>query len=228
MIYELTLTQRYFDQEIVNRWNYLSSGTVIGSSGAYALIKAMGYILGETGFPVDTVASKLAELQPPSVTFVNVMAKAIREAPVDFYDYAYPVGTYGENIASSQPASPTLAYGLKTNRVRTDIARGTKRFVGVLEAAMSNGGLLESGYLTFLNDLSALMGETLSYTESGSTATFQPIVCGKKKYVTPRGNNAYEYWPTIAEQMEHVAQGVVWTPFDTVRTQTSRQYKHGG
>lgn len=226
MIYEVTLTQRYYNQTAVNRWNYVSSGSAVGVTGAYALLSAMGAYPDGGTFPTGTLFKAFQVLQSEAVTFISVFAKAIREAPTDFYDYAYPTGVTGGNTAS-QAESPTLAYGFFTNRVRLDVARGTKRLVGVCEASTDNGGVLSADAQTGVNNIASLMSATLSYTDGGSSLTFQPAVCGKKKYVTPKGKDAYEYYPTIAQQLDHTAIGVVWTPYTVVRTQTSRQYGKG-
>lgn len=227
MIYEVTLTQRYFDQLAINRWNYLSTGTPIGVTGSFALLTAMGLIDSAGVFPTGTIGEQLNGFQPVEVVWEGALCKAIREAPLDFYDYAYPAGTNGGN-AGTDAASPALAYGFRTNRTRTDIRRATKRFVGVLEGGTNDGGVIDSATLTELEDLAALMSETLSYTDGGNSLTFAPIVVQKEEYTVPSsGKKAYRYYDTISEQMDHIMTGIVWTPYDRVRTQTSRQYGHG-
>jgi len=227
LIYEVTLTQRYFNQLAINRWNYLSTGTPTGVTGSFALLSALGFIDDDGVFPADTLGLSLNGFQPVEVIWEGVIAKAIREAPLDFYDYGYPAGTNGGN-AGSDAASPALAYGFRTNRTRTDIRRATKRFVGVLEGGMNDGGVLDSATITAVEELADLMSETLSYTAGGNSLTFAPIVVQKEKYVVSgSGKDAYRYYDTISEQMDHIMQGIVWTPYDTVRTQTSRQYGHG-
>jgi hypothetical protein len=226
MIYEVVLSQTYFDQEIINRFNYLSTGTPVGITGSAALISAMGFKDTAGDLPAGTLGDKLQFFQPTEVKFNSVLAKAIREAPTDFYDYAYPTGMTG-SAAGGVAASPILAFGFRTNRVRTDVARGTKRFAGVQEVNMDAGGAWVSDTVTWLNQMATLLSSVLSYTDDGNSLTFAPIVCGKLLYTAPSGKPAYKYYPTISEQLEHTAQGVVWSPYDRVRTQVSRQYSHG-
>ncbi len=226
MIYEITLTQLYFGQQCVNRWNYVSSGDEGSVTGAYALVQAMGFIPTGGVFPADTIARTLQLNQTPDVTFQAVLAKAIREDPTDFYDYAFPTGVYGVQ-SIGQGMSPVNAFGFFTNRVRTDVARGTKRFVGISEAVVDAGGVIQSGTLAGYGVIAGLMSNTLSFTASGASLSFVPCVCGKEEYTAPSGKRAYRYYSTISAQLAHTAQGVTWTPYGTVRTQRSRQYGNG-
>lgn len=226
MIYEVVLSQTYFDQEVINRFNYLSTGTPVGITGSAALIAAMGFKDTAGALPSGTIGYQLQHFQPVEIKFNSVLAKAIREAPTDFYDYAYPTGMTG-SADGGTAASPTLAFGFRTNRVRTDVARGTKRFAGVQEVNMDAGGAWVSDAVSWLNATASLMSAVLNYTEDGNSLTFAPIVCSKLLYTAPSGKPAYKYYPTISDQLDHTAQGVVWSPYDRVRTQVSRQYSHG-
>lgn len=226
MIYEVTVQGTYFDQQIVNRWNYLSSGAAVGVTGAAALAIALGFVPTAGDFVADTFAKAWQDAVATTYLFDSVLVKAIREAPTDFYDMAFPSGVNGAD-GGTNPMSPTAAYGFSTNRTRTDIARGTKRLAGVTEPNVDSGGVILTAFEPSLQDICDRMNETLSYTESGSSLTFAPIVVQKEMYTTPPAKKAYRYYDTIAEQLEHIAQGIVWSFYGTVRTQTSRQYGHG-
>lgn len=226
MIYEVTLTQLYYGQQCVNRWNYVSSGDPGSTIGAFALFNAMGFVDTDGDFPADTIARTLQINQTPDVTFQAVLVKAIKEAPTDFYDYAFASGVSGQQSVG-QSMSPVNAFGFYTNRVRTDVSRGTKRFVGISEAVVDAGGVIASGTLSGYDLLAELMSDTLSYSGSGASLTFVPAVCGKEEYTAPSGKRAYRYYSTIAAQLAHTAQGIAWFPYRTLRTQRSRQYGHG-
>jgi len=227
MIYELTLEGEYAGQQIINRWNYLSSGAAVGITGAAALLNAAGFIDTAGNMPADTLGRAIQLLLSEEYSFIQVIAKAIREAPTDFYDYGYPAGTTAA-AGSTEGMSPVVSYGFRTNLVRTDIARATKRFVGVVEGNVGPLGELTSTAKTTVQDIADLMSETLSYTDGGSSLTFAPVVVSKEKY-HPVGKTtwAYKYYDTIAEQLEHIGEGIVWSPYNFVRSQTSRQVGHG-
>ena len=227
IVYEVTLKQSYFGQSTVNRFNYLGTGTPIAVVPSFALLKAMGFIDDAGVLPEDTIGGKLQSTQPATVKFVQALARTVTdEHPTDFYDYPYPAGVAGTN-AGSDSSSPIQAYGLRTNRVRTDIARGTKRFVGVLESSSGEGGVLSSGALGAMNSIAESMTDVLSYTDGGESLQFAPIICGKVEYTTPSGKRAYKYYATQAAQQLHIAQGIIWQPYTQVRSQVSRQYKEG-
>ena len=226
MLYEVTVLMAYFDQQILNRYNYLSSGTFVGATGSFALLNAMGLIDTAGSFPTDSLYGAIQDNSANELIFVQALAKALYDDPTDFFDNGYAAGVVGEGV-SSAPMSPTAALGFRTNRTRTDIARGTKRFAGIDETFVGDGGVLVPAAITVANDLAERMSEVLSYTTGGSSATFAPVIVGKEMYTTPPAPKAYRYYDTLSEQLDHIAEGIVWQPYGTIRTQTSRQYGHG-
>lgn len=226
MLYEVVLSQVFFGQLCINRWNYVSSGTTGSTIGSFALLNAMGFIPTDGAFPADTLARTLQINQTPDVIFTNVLVKALYDDPTDFYDYAFPTGVVGTQSVG-QSMSPLNAFGFRTNRVRTDVARGTKRFVGISEAVVDAGGVIAAGTLSGYGLLGELMSDTLAFTGSGASLSFAPAVCGKLEYTAPSGKRAYKYYPSLTTQLAKTAQGIVWSPYTNVRSQTSRQYGNG-
>lgn len=226
MLYEVTVLQDYFGQQVLNRYNYLSSGTFVGVTGSFALLSVLGLIDVSGDFPTDSLYGKIQDNTVNELTYVQALAKALYDDPTDFIDRGYAAGVVGQATGTS-PMSPVVAIGFKTNRTRTDIARGTKRLAGVDETYVQDGGELTSGYVTVGNDIADRMSETLSYTDGGSSANFAPVVVGKEMYTTPPAPKAYRYYGTLSEQLDHIAEGVVWQLYPFIRTQTSRQYGHG-
>lgn len=219
-VMEVVLRTEFQGQECVNRWNYVSSGTPAAVSLSFALVAAMGGVTIATG----SLLNKIQQLMSTAVDFVDLEARDVY-SDTDFYTRPFATSTNG--TATGVATSPVLAYGYRTNRVRRDVRRGTKRFTGVVEEAMSAGGTLVAPYLDTAEEVRALMSSVLTYDDEGNTISFSPAVCGKKSRVLENGNTTYEYWPDAAQQVDHSAIGIVWEIYDQVRSQTSRQYGRG-
>lgn len=232
-ILEVTLSGTYFNQQTITRWNYVSSGTPAAVSLSFALAAAFGGIYDlvaiPPAYPADTPLGRIAanmgnEWDWQQLTVLNVYS------PTDFYQTPF-VNPYGGSAAGEQ-MSPVAAIGFRSNQVRRDVARGTKRFPGVREEDVGTGGVINGGVITNLNVVAAKMSEVLDYDDEGNALTFSPAICGKQEYdpnpPPATGNHrAYRYYPTEAEQLAMTAIGITWQPYTTVRSQVSRQYGHG-
>jgi len=224
--YEVTLRQRYFDQLCINVFPYYVAQTVGQSPNALELLTELGFI--PTGdplaFPADTLAAALAVVQSDNVQYLSVEARELYSL-TDFYEAAYSPPLTGLNTGGDS-ASPFVAYGVYSNRVRTDIKRGFKRFVGVMEADMLAGGVLTSGSLGELTDLAEKMSEVVL----GTSAAYSPAVFSFLKEEVPDSDPVrYRYvkYPDPADQAEHTAFDLTYAPYTVVRSQTSRQYGKG-
>ena len=226
-LYEVVLQCEYFGQQVINRWNYEMTGTPAGISGSAALLQAIGFIPSTIGnaLPSGSVGKILQSMQVDNMVWQQCLAKNIYD-PVDFFDNPYVVALTGD-ITGVNGAPPFSAYGFRTSRVRTDIDRGTKRFAGVPVSYILDGGVWDSSAVTLMESLAEAMTETLPYTDSGNSLTFTPTIVSKEKYTTPSGKFAYRYYATEVAQDDHLAQGFLWQPYATVRTQVSRQYGKG-
>jgi len=227
VILEVTLEQNLAGNQCINRFHYLGTGTPVGLTMSFALISAMGLIY-EAGsvndFPADTIGKRLAAIQSASAHFIQVVARDIYPGP-DFYQLPYIAGVAGQVAGECEP--PFVAFGLTSPRVTTAIRAGQKRFAGVPESAVGSDGLLSTTPAANLQLLADAMGEVLTFSDTDNSLSFAPIIVSKKEYTTPRGNKAYEYWPTLTEQMAHIAQNITWNGKPAVRSQVSRQYGRG-
>lgn len=223
-LYEVVLRSTYKNQQLINRWNYMGSGTPISISMSFALVQAMGFAPVAGAFPVDTIANRIQNNVHTATAFEEVQVKDVY-GTTDFFTLPFVPKPAGQ--VTGEGASPLLAIGFKTNRVRSDIGRGTKRFGGVSEFTMAEGGEILAASIAGLTSLADAMSETLEYIDGGNTLTFIPCVVSKQKYVAPSGRDAYRYYPTFAEQDDHIASGVVWSLYTQIRSQVSRQYGRG-
>lgn len=228
---EVVLQQQYQNQEIINRWNYMASGTPATVTLSFALTSALGAIAVAGVYDAAKLMRKIADIQVSAVSFILLTVRSVYST-TDFYSLPFIEPLVGQ-AAQGDAVSPIVAYGFRTNRVRSDIRRATKRFVGVGETAMAAGGTITGAFLTTqLAALATAMGASLTYVDEGNTLTFAPVVVGKEKY-NPNPSDptapqvAYRYYATEALQGAHIAQGIVWDPYTQVRSQVSRQFGHG-
>jgi hypothetical protein len=223
---ELVIEASYSGQQVINRWNYNGSGTPTSMSLSFALAKAFGAVPAGTTFPTGTVFEAIRNCLTGRVIFVQILSKLIYD-PTDFYTMPFADGVHGLQTGDGSEQSPTQAYGFTTNLVRRDVGRGTKRLPGVLGNAVVNQGEIGTTQMNWMNALAAKMSDTLTIDDSGATLSFQPVIAGKNKIVNEDGSKKYKYYPTESEQQAKLAVGVIWVPYKTVRTQTSRQFKKG-
>lgn len=223
-LYEVTLRQRYNAQQALNVWSYYVAPGLGISPTSLELLTLMGFIPeeGESAPRDNSIASYLQTLQNTSVEWLTIEARELYSV-TDFYEGAYSpawVGLYPSDSAMS----PFNAYGAFSARVRTDIRRGFKRFVGVSEGAVGAFGALVAGQLSTLTTLCERMSEILD----GATAVYEPCVISRRKVVDEEtGKVTYELYPDPAVQEEHTAHPLVWAPYTTVRTQNSRTVGRG-
>lgn len=225
-ILEVTLRQAYFGQEVINRFHYVSSGTPGAVSLSFALLSAMGFIYASTP-PTSSsglLFGFLRSMQSDELDYIEVEAKNLYSV-TDFYTRPWVTPTSG--VVGNEPQSPVLAYGFNTNRVVSNIRRGQRRFCGVDDSTVGEGGALVGSWLTYLATVAESMSDVLEYDDEGNTITFSPAVLSFEKYTTPGGNPAYRPYPTEAEQLTHAALGILWSPKPQARSQVSRQYGRG-
>lgn len=232
-LFEVTLSATFANQQIINRWNYIGGGTPAAVTPSFGLASAFGAVYDEVHvppqYPTDSILAQISALVSDQVSFQQLTVINLYD-PTDFYQTPFvPAYNGTQNVDS---LSPAVAYGFRTNQVRRDVARATKRFAGVTENRVTNQGQIVSAQYADFDLLATRMTDVLEYDDEGNTLTYTPAVCGKLKYSPPSppakaGAVAYKYYATLAEQIAHTASGVTWEAYRTTRTQTSRQYGHG-
>lgn len=228
---ELVLTATYDNQEIINRFNYLASGTPGEDNAAAALVQAFGCIWDGTEYPTGLPFNDILLLQNPNVVYSFASARDVYD-PLDFEEVPFVNPAIGKDTGSGSAESPFLAFGLRTNRTRLDIRRGTKRFVGVGESSAGAYGALVSGAVSNLNTVAAALTSVLTQTLDANSFTFAPCIAGKQRYNPSTGlpdpdGTAYRYYPVEADQLAKLATGITWEVYTDVRTQNSRKIGKG-
>jgi len=224
-LYEITLIGNYNTSvEVLDRWNYRGDVNGVVGGDAAALVKAMGLAPTAGAFTVDTIGGSIQAIANTIITWTQCLCRNVYD-PTDFIDLPYSPTVQG--LSTGECLSPINAFGFRSNRTRLDIGRGYKRFPGVSEAASGGGGLIVSGTLTALDALAVQMGDVVTFTDGTLTDSFTPVIVQKLKYTTPSGKTAYKYYATEAEQLTHLAVGVTWEAYRSIRSQVSRQYGRG-
>lgn len=222
MIYEITLKGLFKGNVVVNRWNYVSSGTPGSVLGSFGLANAFG--IAPIG-AATTVFGRLKTLVATSMAFTDYKVAALYD-PEDFYSAPFSVAQIG--LLSGEAQGPVNALGFRSNQVTTEIDRGTKRFAGVSENSSGDGGILTNAFMSGdMFPFAALMSAVLTYDDVGNTISYSPCILSRQPYVTDSGKTAYRIWPTEAEQLAHAAIGITWEPYAETRGQGTRQYRRG-
>jgi hypothetical protein len=229
---ELVLQSTYFQQQCISRFNYISVGTPAAVSLSFALTSAFGCIYDPDGSPVGypnpSVFWAIRNTQSTLVSYDFVTSKDVY-SNTDFYETPFLQAALG--LASNGDAmSPTVAMGYRTGRVRGDIRRGYKRFVGLGETAVNAGGVIGNSFLNGPMTICAgYLTQPLTYNDEGNIITFIPAIVKKERYLSnpAKDRYAYRYYESESEQLANVATGINFDPYPTQRTQTSRQYGRG-
>lgn len=225
-LFEATISQTYFGQECVNRFNYVSDVVTPDASGAAKLAQSMGVIApSEDPDP----GSLIALMQALSNTNVQWNAISVRDVYSDFDFVEIPLGFSG--LHATDGLSPAVAYGFKTNRTRLDIRRGFKRLVGVSEGAVATGGVLTGTGISGSVSVAAAMSEQLVGLIGSTTVTYTPVIVKKESYDVPDSGTpprkAFRYYEDETEQLTLLMRDLIWSHYTQVRTQNSRQYGKG-
>lgn len=225
-IMEIKIDRRYNGQQCISKYNYVASGTPASVSFSFALASVFGVIDGGGVYATDTPFGSLKAFQNTEVTYLEALARDLYSV-TDFYTTPFLAGTHGDLSITTTAMSPFDAVSLRTNRVRADIRRGFKRYEGLVEGSVGAFGVLDSAFRTAVAGHAAYLSDTLTYDDEGNTLTFIPCVIQLKKNTTDPDQGPYIKWPTEAEQLAHLASGVVWSVLDNATTQNSRKVGRG-
>lgn len=222
MLYEVLLRQTYLGQSVINRWHYNGSGTPASVQPSFGLAFAFGVVPdGEPpAFPDDTVFKRMSELQSVAVAYEELQVTALYDVE-DFY--VRPFVPVAHGLQTGTAMAPYEQYPFSSSRVRTDIDRGRKAVAGMIESAVGEGGVFEGGIIGNMNNLADAMSETLTYDDEGNTLTFVPCVLGFEKHTRVGKPPLYKKYATLAEQLDHVAQGILWSAKGRSSTQNTRK-----
>lgn len=237
-IYEVTLVASYFNQEVINVWNYINPTITVGEAGnAQTLMSLLGWSeydsLDTMAYPSDSVALSFIRAVNSSFELKSVFVRDIYST-TNISEYVFPQGVAGQSLGqlAGEKSSPAVAIGFSTNRVNTEIGRGQKRLSGQTEEAFQTGGAVTPAFLTSTyNPLALAMSRELE-DPNPTQGSYYPAICKKERYEVekdgvPTGRFAYKYYENPGVQAANTAQGITWAVKNTQRFQVSRQYGRG-
>lgn len=217
-LYETTIRQTFGGQDCLAVLHHYASDALGESPSAFELLSLLGGVPVGTPllWPEDTFMFELQQMQHEGAETNEIQVSNLYDA-FDFYLAGYSPAIAGNQTGTAE--SPFVAFALRSTRVRTDIRRGSKRFVGVNESAAGELGVLESTYQTYLT----AVADALSAPLVGSSATYQTAVLHYEMYTAPPAKPAYRPYSTEVAQVANSAVGVVWNIVNHVTTQNSRK-----
>lgn len=228
-ILRVTVEQLYRQQQVINRYYYIASGTPASASLPVGLYLGGFATAGtnSTTFPPFTLLSSVTSMQTDLLEYISVTIDDLYDLD-DFYSTPYPSGTRGTIDASNiEDLGPTAALGFRTQRITRRIRRGQKRFAGMTQEDFTGGGFLTSGGINRAEAIAQYLGANITYNDEGNTLTYVPAILKLEEYTTPSGNKAYKKFEDEAVQLENSYTGFSWEFYPTIRTQRSRQYGRG-
>lgn len=221
---EVTVFMTYFGQRCVNVYNVVTTDTPAAVTPSFGALQAMGFVPTLGVFPADKFFANMKGPLSNQVVFNQVRIKNPYN-DLDFISLPYAATVTGGT--SGEATSPLVAYSIFSNQTRLDIQAGQKRFVGVNEANVDSGGIVNSAQVAALQDLCDIMSAPMTYDDEGNLLSYRIVVAKKFTDLEADPPIINGYFPTLELQMANVAQTLLWTPRAYVSSQTTRQYGRG-
>lgn len=228
---EMTIRGEDRGQTYINRLNVIADLLPSTFSLAMAVSAAYGFDPDQPGDPIpDTLAGDLCLMGTASFRINEVVVRNIY-TPTDLFTMLTPgAGWVGTLSAGGATLPVFVSAKLRTNRVRSDVRRGTMSLVAPVESVVDDNGIISGVFLNYMGDVCNRLNATYSHAGIGETVTFRTCVVGKERYAVPGyepPRYAYRYYSDKATQMGRLAQSVVFEPVTRVSSQVSRKFGHG-
>lgn len=230
--FEVTLIGSRNSQQVINRLNFTSNIDDAGSTSSTALLAAIGYDAGAPSAPADP-SFLLAFLNAQTVAYqlLEILVRNLFSVTDFITQPVTGVGWAGAIAVAAGDATPTfVASKLRTNRVRTDVRRGTLALTGGTEEQIEGADVWSAGYIALLDAAAAELNTPPQFTGGGTTTLYRPSVFGKERYAVPGSDPvryAYRYWEDPSTFAANAAVGVTWSSVARVTSQVSRKIGRG-
>lgn len=230
-LFELTIKGTYQNQLVMNRLNFVSDNDNAGTANAAGLLRAAGLVPAAPSAPLTaSMLHRFLQAQTDAYQMTELLSRNLYDV-TDFYTATVSGGGWnGEIVSGADGLMSFVAQKIRTNRVRTDIRRGTLALTPPTEEAVDAAGNLLVGQLTVLQALCTELNAEMEDSVGEETTIFLPAVMKKQKYQVPDTipqTEAYRYYSTASIQLANTAYPVVWEPVGTVTSQVSRRVGKG-
>lgn len=225
-VMSIKIDRRYDGSQCISEYHYVASGVPAAVSLSFALASAFGVIDVAGTYNAAKAFGTLRAMQNDQVTYRECIVKDLYSV-TDFYTTPFLAGTAGQAGGGAGSMAPFIAVTMRTNRIRADIRRGFKRYEGLDESASDSFGVLSAQYMALAHAHALAISQTLTYVDEGNSLTFVPCVISLKPNTTDPDQGPYIKWPTEAEQLAHLASGVVYSESNVSTTQNSRKRGRG-
>jgi hypothetical protein len=228
-IFTATLQGRYFNQLLINRFQFISSSDVSPVEGCQALANALGavdtsgVVLGNP-LPSGTLMGTLEALQNAEIEYIAMEVITPYDA-FGLFERIFPAGTTGDSGSSGDNLSPFIALSIRSDRTRRDVRRGFKRFAGVTESDVTATGPVPTT-LGRLGDVAASISGTITGDAGPLNVAFQSAVVPLKR-VPDSDPPQYEQFENEGAAVSASAFPVTYQAEDKVTTQNSRKVGRG-
>jgi hypothetical protein len=230
--FEVTILGERAGQLVVNRMNFTSNNELVESANSVGLLRALGYQPSDVTVPdTDSVLFRFLAAQTTAYQINEIIVRNLWSV-TDFITLPVSgVGWQGTITVGSGDALPTfVAAKLRTNRVRTDIRRGTLSITGGTEEQVEGADVWNTAYMTLLNSFAAAINAGPSVEVGGASTTFLPSVFKKERYPVPDSDPvrmAYRYYTDFVLFQANIASPVTWSAVERVSSQVSRKIGRG-
>lgn len=230
--FEVTILGQRASQLVVNRLNFTSNNETVETANAVGLLQALGYDPVDPSEPgMTSVLKAFLNAQTTAYQIDEIIVRNLWSVTDFITQPVSGVGWQGGITVGSGDALPTfVAAKLRTNRVRTDIRRGTLSITGGTEEQVEGADVWNSAYLALLDTFVTRLNAGPTYTSGGASTQFLSSVFKKERYVVPDSDPvrfAYRYYTDFALFQANIASPVTWSAVERVSSQVSRKIGRG-
>lgn len=230
--FEVTIIGDVISEQVINRLNFTSSNEDPLTATSLGLLQGLGYtpsdpsVIAPTSFFGRYLSAQTTAFRVNEIIVRNLFSVFdFMTQPVTGSDWQGVI-----EIGSGDRLPTFVASKLRTNRIRTDVRRGTLSLTGGTEEQLEGTDVWNSAYMAFLTDLATAINTGVTFTSGASSTNFIPSVFGKEKYPVPGSDPvryAYRYFKDFSLFQAHAAVGVTWAPVARVSSQVTRKIGRG-